>query len=160
MHQELGSGPHHCSSDALIYYPVCLHSYLRPCPPSPSIKHTHRHTTHTSAHWLSAPCLPGHWETCIFTYSFTFASALTHLSLHPHTLPWQRTLTCVVQMVNSPTLLFSFHTTPSLSLALFLPVFSSSFYSHFPYVTIPKRTSVYKCVALIKSSLINISQYV
>ena len=96
MHQELGSGPHHCSSVALIYYPVCLHSYLRPRPASTSIKHTQTHLgwhIHTSAHWLSAPCLPGHWDTCMHTYILlclctsphTLISTLTYAALTAHT---------------------------------------------------------------------------
>lgn len=106
MHQELGSGPHHCSSVALIYYPVCLYSYLWPCTASPSIKHTQTHSgwhIHMSAHRLLAPCLYGHWDTCVVTY---FAWALTHLSPHSHMLPQQHKLTCVVQRVNSLMLLF------------------------------------------------------
>lgn len=67
---------------------------------------THRQTRadiYTSAHRLLAPCLYGHWDTCVVTY---FARALTHLSLHSHMLPQQHTLTCVVQRMNSLMLLF------------------------------------------------------
>lgn len=51
MHQRLGREPHHGCSVALIYYPVCLHSYPWPCPASPSIN-TQTHTC-MSAHQLS-----------------------------------------------------------------------------------------------------------
>lgn len=111
MHQELGSGPHHCSSVALIYYPVCLYSYLWPCTASPSIKHTQTHSgwhVHMSAHRLLAPCFYGHWDTCGVTVhtlhepSHTYSISTLTYSM----LPQQHTLTCVVQRVNSLMLLF------------------------------------------------------
>lgn len=83
MHQELGSGPHHCSSVALIYYPVCLHSYLRPCPPSPSIKHTQTYNTHV----------------CPLTVSTMPSWTLRHM----HIYIWLRVCMCPHTLISTPT---------------------------------------------------------
>lgn len=159
MHQGLGRGPHHCSSVALIYYPVCWYSYLWPCPASASVRHTQTHSgwrIHMSAHWLLAPYLNGHGDTCIVMY---FAWALTPLSLHSHMLRRQQTLTCAVQMVNSLMLLFNVSPShrqhrllfSSISLCILIHILLQS--------QIPKRSGLYNSIAVIKSSLINITQY-
>ena len=146
MHQGPGSGPHHCSSVALIYYPVCLHSYPRPCPASPSIK---RAQTHSGSHIHTR--LPADSQHLAFlvietrTYLHT-ASRLhepSHTYLYAHICCPRSTLTCVVQTVNSPMLLV-----PVTPLHHCQPFFSSICSRSLIFIlrTLSPNPQEYKCV--------------
>lgn len=139
-----------------------LLSAALPCQP---IHQTHTDTlglTYTHVCPLTVSTLPS-WTLSTHTY------ILLHVCMSPHTListPTYAALTTRtyrwVQMVNSPALLFP--VTPLHHCRLFFSSISSCNLVVILWILslqslIPKRTSVYESVALIKSSLINISQY-